>query len=56
MSVIPYDAVRARARLALRCALAALLALAILALLGLAGRMAGTLWRAARAALECVLW
>ncbi len=55
MSVIPYDAVRARARFVLRCALAAGMALAILTLWALAGRMAGRLWHAAQAVLELVL-
>ena len=54
MSVMPYDAVRARRRFALRCALAAGMALGILVLALKAGRVAGGLLRAVAEVLEHV--
>ena len=54
MSVMPYDAVRARRRFALRCALAVGMALGILVLALKAGRVAGGLLRAVAGVLEHV--
>ena len=54
MSVMPYDAVRARRRFVLRCALAAGMALGILYLALKAGRVAGGLLRAVAGVLEHV--
>ena len=54
MSVMPYDAVRARRRFVLRCALAVGMAIAIGVLAMQAGRVAGALWRAVAAVLERV--